>query len=158
MTSEVMSLRFAPQQMERLQRVARRLGGTPNETGALLVEESLRRSEFALIDFRDSPAGRQAYIRGLAVWEVVLVARSYDMDAEKTAKYLGSIPRVQAAFNYAEAFPEKIDAAIADNASFDFERLRRLVPRLAVSVSRHSSQTCFASYWTSTFHRSSPEN
>jgi hypothetical protein len=99
---------------------------------ARLVEESLRRSEFALTDFRDSPAACQAYIQGsgLAAWEVMLVARSYGMDAEKTAKHLEwPVPRVQAALNYAEAFPEEIDAAIEDNASFDFERLRRMVPQ-----------------------------
>lgn len=132
MASQVMSLRFAPQQMERLQRVARRLGRTPSETGALLVEESLRRTEFALIDFRDSPAGRQAYIQssGLAVWEVVLVARGYGMDAEQTARHLDwPIPRVQAALNYAEAFPAEIEATVEDNAGFDFDRLRRMAPQ-----------------------------
>ena len=42
-----------------------------------LVEEGLRRSEFAFLDFRDSPAGRQAYIQGstLAIWEVMLLLR-----------------------------------------------------------------------------------
>jgi predicted DNA-binding protein len=62
MASKVVSLRFGSQQMERLQRVARRLGRTPSETGALLVEEALRRTEFALIDFRDSIVGRQVYV------------------------------------------------------------------------------------------------
>jgi hypothetical protein len=35
----------------------------------------LRRSEFAFVDFRDSPAGRQAYPQGstLAVWAVLLL-------------------------------------------------------------------------------------
>ena len=37
--------------------------------------------------------------------------------------------RVQAALNYAVAFPDEIGAAIEDNASFDLERLQRLVPQ-----------------------------
>ena len=44
------------------------------------MEEGLRRSEFAYIDFRDSAAGRQAYMQGssLAVWEVAMLLRDYD--------------------------------------------------------------------------------
>jgi len=42
-----------------------------SDASARLVEEGLRRSEFAFLDFADSPAGRQAYMQGstLAVWE-----------------------------------------------------------------------------------------
>jgi hypothetical protein len=140
MATKVMSLRFAPQQMERLQRVARRLGRTPSETGALLVEESLRRSEFALIDFRDSVAGRQAYVQGssLAVWEVVMIARSYGtddgkLDAEKTAGHLNwPLTRVQAALAYAAAFPEEMEAALSDNGQMTVQELQRLVPGVRV--------------------------
>lgn len=132
MATKVMSLRFAPAQMERLNRLARRLGRTPSETSALLVEESLRRTEFALIDFRSCEAGRQAYVQGttLSVWEVVTVARGYDLDADKTATHLEwPVVRVQAALGYAQAFPEEIEAAIQDNQSYSFERLRRMVPQ-----------------------------
>ena len=79
MPSTVVSLRVSPKQAERLQRKARSLGRSPSETGAILLEESLRRDEFAFIDFRDSPAGRQACLQGtrLSVWMVVKIARSY---------------------------------------------------------------------------------
>ncbi len=132
MASKVMSLRFAPAQMERLNRLARRLGRTPSETSALLVEESLRRSEFALIDFRSSETGRQAFVQGtsLSVWEVVLVAQGYNLDASRTAQHLEwPLTRVQAALGYAQAFPEEIQTAIQDNESYSFERLRRMVPQ-----------------------------
>src|SRR5204863_2574579 len=96
-----------PQSAEsRLGRMARQLGRTARETGALLIEEGLRRSEFAFIDFRDSPVGRQAFIQGssLAVWEVVWIARSYLGDAEKTAAHLEMpLAKVKAALNYATA-------------------------------------------------------
>lgn len=129
--SRVVSMRIKDEQMSRLARVARRLGRTPSETSALLVEEALRRGEFALIDFRDSPAGRQAYMQGstLAVWEVVLVARGYDMSLSKTAEHLGwPATRVQAALNYARAYRQDIEQAISDNDAFDFEALSKMLP------------------------------
>src|SRR5438477_2275541 len=113
--SQVVSMRLQEEQLERLRRMARRLGRTVAETSALLTEEGLRRSEFASIDFRDSMVGRQAYIQGssLAVWEVILVARSYAMDAGRTAAHLQwPAARVLAALNYAAAFRGEIEAAI----------------------------------------------
>ena len=86
---------------------------------------------------RHSPAlvGRQAYIQGssLAVWEVVMILRAYDGDVEKAAEHLqGPAYRVQAAANYAAAFPEEINAAIDDNASYNAEKVRRMLPQTRV--------------------------
>jgi hypothetical protein len=36
--------------------------------------------------------------------------------------------RVQAALNYAEAFPEEIERAISENAGTDFDALKRMLP------------------------------
>jgi len=133
--SQVMSVRLHDRQAERLGRLARRLGRSKGETGALLIEEALRMSEYAFIDFRDSVVGRQAYIQGssLAVWEVVMIVRAYNGDVERAAKHLHwPIYRVQAAVNYAAAFLEEIDAAIADNAAYDAERLCRMLPQTRV--------------------------
>jgi hypothetical protein len=75
--THVVSSRLQPGQQQRLARKAKQLGRTPSEIGALLIEEGLRRDEFAFIDFRDSPTGRQACLQGstLAVWEVVWIAQ-----------------------------------------------------------------------------------
>lgn len=130
--SQVVSMRLREEQMERLRRTARQCGRTPSETAAALLEEALRRNEFAFIDFRNSPAGRQAYVQGtsLAVWEVVLVARSCGMDAKKTAELLRwPAARIKAALNYAAAFPEEIEAAIQDNDAMSFEALSRMLPQ-----------------------------
>lgn len=80
--SVVISMRLPVESGKRLKRMAIRHGWTPSDASAKLVEEGLRRSEFAFIDFRDSPAGRQAYIQGstLAVWEIMWLARGYDDD------------------------------------------------------------------------------
>lgn len=133
--SRVVSMRLKDDQLRRLHRMARGLGRTPSETSALLVEEGLRRREFGHIDFRDSPVGRQAYVQGssLAVWEVLLVGRAYGMDVKRTAEHLEwPEARVQAAFNYAAAFPEEIETALEDCAAMDVTALSRMVPQATV--------------------------
>ena len=130
--STVVSMRLPLASGNRLKRMASRYGWTPSEAGARLVEEGLRRSEFAFIDFRNSPAGRQAYIQGssLAVWEVMLVFQSYKADVASTAKHLGwARAKVQAAVNYAEAFPEEIHPALEENRAVDFSALKRMLPQ-----------------------------
>ena len=136
--STVISMRLPLESGKRLKRMANRHGWTPSDASAKLVEEGLRRSEFAFIDFRDSLAGRQACIQGssLAVWEVMLVLRSYDGAVAAVARHLGwPIGKVQAAVHYADAFPEEIDEAIADNDSADFETLKRMLPQATEFVS-----------------------
>ena len=106
--STVISMRLPAESGKRLKRMASRHGWTASDTSARLVEEGLRRAEFAFIDFRDSPAGRQACIQGssLAVWEVMLLIRSYKSDAAAVARHLRwPQAKVLAASNYADAFP-----------------------------------------------------
>ena len=132
MPTAVVSLRVSDEQVERLQRKARQLGRSPSETGAILLDESLRRDEFAFIDFRESSVGRQACIQGsrLAVWQVVSLVRSYGGDVKKTAGHLEWPPvKVQAALNYAKAFPDEIENAIGDNQSYDFDKISRVLPQ-----------------------------
>lgn len=71
--SQVVSTRLPDRTAERLKRFARQLGKTPSETSAILIEESLRESEFPYIEFRHSPLGRQPYLKNssLALWEVI---------------------------------------------------------------------------------------
>jgi hypothetical protein len=130
--STVISMRLPMASGERLKRMANRHGWTPSDASARLVEEGLRRSEFAFIDFRDSPVGRQACIQAstLAVWEIMLLFRSYKADAQAVAKHLQwPLAKVKAAVNYAEAFPEEIDQALAENDATDFTALKRMLPQ-----------------------------
>jgi hypothetical protein len=140
--SMVVSMRLPVESGRRLKRIANRHGWTPSDASARLVEEGLRRSEFAFLDFRDSPVGRQAYVQGstLAVWEVILLLRSYTGNVAAVAKHLRwPEAKVRAAANYAEAFPEEIDEAAADNEATDFRRLKRMLPQ-AVDSSRKIKQ------------------
>ena len=126
------SMRLPAKSGERLKRMANQHGWTTSDTSARLVEEGLRRSEFAFIDFRDSSAGRQACIQGssLAVWEVMMIARDHKNDVAAVAKHLRwPESKVQAALNYDRAFPEEIETAIAENESMDFEALSRMLPQ-----------------------------
>jgi hypothetical protein len=112
--------------------MANRHGWTPSDASARLVEEGLRRSEFAFIDFRDSIIGRQAYIQGssLAVWEVILLCRGYKNDLQAVARHLRwPQARVQAAFNYAEAFAGEINEALAESEAGSFTTIKRMLPQ-----------------------------
>ena len=134
--TSVLSSRLQPDQQRRLARKAKQLGRTPSEIGALLIEEGLRRDEFAFIDFRDSPIGRQACMQGstLAVWEVVWIARGYRDNVGKTAEHLQMSPlKVQAALNYAKAFPNEVDEALREHhEAGSFESLCRMLPQAEV--------------------------
>lgn len=130
--SKVVSTRLPEETEARLQRLARRLGKTLSETGAMLIEESLRETEFAYIEFRNSPVGRQAYLKNsnLAVWQVMMLAEQYHSNVEHTATHLQkSAEWVKAAFNYAEAYPEEINFAIADNLAINYTTLKRILPQ-----------------------------
>jgi hypothetical protein len=131
-SSTVISMRLPAESGHRLRRMASRHGWTASDASARLVEEGLRRSEFAFIDFRDSAVGRQACIQGssLAVWEVNLLLRSHKGNAAALARRLGwPQAKVNAAIHYAEAFPAEIGEAIAENESVDFKALKRMLPQ-----------------------------
>jgi len=128
----VISMRLPTESGTRLKRMANRHGWTASDASARLVEEGLRRSEFAFIDFRDSPVGRQAYIQGssLAVWEIMLLVRYYKGNAQAVARHLRwPEAKVKAAMNYAGAFPEEINEALAGNAATGLQALRRMLPQ-----------------------------
>ncbi len=129
--TSVISLRIPHGEVDRLKKIARRTGRTPSEIGAVFLSESIRRSDFAFIEFRDSESGRQPYIQGtrLAVWQVITVLRSYQGDVDKAAVHLKwPEAKVHAAVAYTQAFPVEIEEAIKENEIIDFETLSRLLP------------------------------
>jgi len=86
-------LELPDEQAARLDRFASGVRKPRLEATAQLIEEALRHEDFRAIAFRDSVLGRQAYVIGstLAVWEVVMVAEQYALDAEKTAAHRDDI-------------------------------------------------------------------
>ena len=114
--SQVISTRLPDRTAERLKQLARQLGKTPSETSAILIEESLRESEFPYIEFRQSPLGRQPYLKNsnLALWEVMQIAQSYALDEQKTAAHFHRpCEWVRSALLYAEAYQSEVEKAIA---------------------------------------------
>ena len=130
----VVSMRLPRDSSKRLEKMARHHGWTVSDTSARLVEEGLRRSEFAFIVFRDSPLGRQACIEGsrLPVWQVMMIARGYKGNVKAIAKHLNWPEiKVRAAMNYAEKFPKEIDEALKENDEAR-KNLKQLLPNLEV--------------------------
>jgi uncharacterized protein (DUF433 family) len=141
--SVVVSMRLPEDSENRLKRMANRHGWTASDASARLVEEGLRRSEFAFIDFRDSAAGRQAYIQGstLAVWEVTFLVQAYKHDVSAVARHFKwPEARIRAALNYAKAFPEEIENALSENSAMDFEALKRMLPQATEFISEPASK------------------
>lgn len=141
--STVISMRLPAASGRRLKWLANRHGWTPSDTSARLVEEGLRRSEFAFIDFRDSTIGRQAYIQGssLAVWEVILLCNGYKHDLQAVAKHLRWPPaKVQAAANYAQAFAGEINQALAENKAASLTTIRRMLPQAVDFVAEKAAR------------------
>lgn len=142
--SRVVTIRLNDDQVERLKQLARRLGTSQSGAGALLIEEGLREAEFPLIEFRDSPVGRQAYLKGstLAVWEVILIAQRLEMDPERTASYFDRpLEWVQGALGYYARHADEIDPAISENRSMTYEKLKTMLPELELLEIPHDVLT-----------------
>lgn len=136
--SKTMSLRLTSEQLAAVEKWRRRFNQrSTSATLQLLLEEKLREEEYSSITFGDSAAGRQAYVAGtgLAVWEVMMVARAYDHNVRRSAEHLEVSERsVRAALNYAANFPDEIGAELAENDGMDFEALQRILPDIQLSV------------------------
>ncbi|HLV81764.1 MAG TPA: hypothetical protein VKT32_15865 [Chthonomonadaceae bacterium] len=134
--SQTISLRLPDDMIRRLDRFARKLGNgmTRNRASVLLLEEALREEEITGIEFRNTILGRQPFVKqsGMAVWEFIMVAQAFNLDAARTAAHLHCpVESVNAALNYYHAYREEIDQALADN-DMDEEQLRRMLPNLQV--------------------------
>ena len=134
--SQTVSLRLPDELVSRIDRFARMLGNGTTRTRAsvILLDEALREEDFSGIEFRNTSVGRQPFVKqtGMAVWEFVMVARGFDMDAGRTAGYLQCpIEHVTAALNYYNMYRDEIDPALQDNELGE-ERLKRLFPHLRV--------------------------
>jgi hypothetical protein len=129
--SQVVTLRLPDGAAEAIRQIAQREKRSVNEIGVRIVEEWLRQNRFAHIEFRTFQGERHACVKDrLPVWQVIMVARGYGMDAQKTAEHLCLNPeQVCSAFSYAEAYPEEIEQALRENAP-GYERLKERLPSL----------------------------
>ncbi len=123
-------------QAARLKEAAAYLHRTPSETAATYVAETLRERQFRHIDFRDNAGERLAYVRGtgLKVWLTVRLLRvAYDNNVHLMAQALETGDwAIQAAVDYATAYPEEIEPLIAQQESVTVEKLKENIPNLVV--------------------------
>ena len=96
-----------------------------------LTEEAARTRRFPGIGFRGSDANRRAWLigSGLDVWEIVEAYRDFGSLERMVADTDLSERQLRLAVAYAEAYPDEIEEALAENRR-PVEELRRLYPFL----------------------------
>jgi hypothetical protein len=133
MATKPMSLRVATEVKLELERIARRFGTSPATLGADFLTQGVRMAKHPAVEFRQTPAGRMAYIRGvrLPVWLAVETVEDCGGNAEKAAKLLRlPVLLLKGALLYANAFPDEIGA--------DREAGHRPLEELDAMVPQHS--------------------
>jgi hypothetical protein len=133
--STPLSIRFDARLLERLRRRALTSpGATPSGLAQRLVDEGLRMADHPGVVFKDGPSGRRAALGfGPDVWEVVKVLREVDERGDaalSAAAEVLALPeaKVRVAMHYYAAYPEEIDAEVAeaDRLSEESERAWRV--------------------------------
>src|SRR2546428_12805885 len=108
MATNPLSRRVADDVKLDLEQLARRFGTSPATLGADFVTQGVRTTNHPSIEFRQTPAGRMAYVRGvrLPVWLAVETTEDCKGDVDKAARLL-RVPALllRAALAYAKAFP-----------------------------------------------------
>ncbi len=130
MATTPLSLRIDKDVKLDLERIARRFGTSPATLGADFVAQGVRTTQHPGIEFRQTPAGRMAYLRGvrLPVWLAVETVHDCRGDSAKAAKLL-RLPMLllQAALAYTRSFPDEI-AADREAGHRPLEELETLAP------------------------------
>ena len=123
------SLRLEVAALGRLERLAKRRGLPPATIGAAYVDEGTRLDLHPGVEFRSTPAGRTAFVRGtrLQVWVALDAIRDFG-SVEQAAQAL-RIPvlLLAGAENYGAEFPEEM-AACREEGRRPLEEIARLVP------------------------------
>lgn len=133
MATKPFSLRVSEEVRLELEQIARRFGTSPATLGADFITQGVRAANHPSIEFRQTPVGRMAYLRGirLPVWLAVTTVDDCRGNAEKAAKLLRlPVLLLKAALIYAKAFPHEI-AADRDAGYRPVDDLDSLVPNHA---------------------------
>src|SRR6266849_4309565 len=133
-----LSIRFTPSLLARLRQRARAMtGASAAGLAQRLIDEGLRMADHPGVIFKDGPSGRRAALAyGPDVWEIVKFLREIDergpaaLDAAAEVLAIDA-SRIAIAMSYYTAFPDEIDAEIAeaDDASARAEEAWRVQQR-----------------------------
>src|SRR5437016_1605653 len=90
MATKPLSLRVPVQVRQELDQLSRRFGTTPATLGADYVTQGVRTTLHPSIEFRQTPAGRMAYLRGvrLPVWLAIETVADCKGNAQRAARLL----------------------------------------------------------------------
>jgi uncharacterized protein (DUF433 family) len=96
---------------------ARRTRRTKSAVVEAFTEETARTRRFPGIAFRGDDAQRRPWVigSGLDVWEIIHMLEDFGSPEALLADTPLSLAQVRLAIAYREAYPDEIDAAIADN-------------------------------------------
>jgi uncharacterized protein (DUF433 family) len=129
--STVMTLRVGDQAAQHIKKIAQRQKRSLSQIGAQAIEEWTRMESFPAIEFRVLAGERLACLKGrLPVWQVVMVVQDHEGGVASAADHLGlRTEQVQAALDYAAAYPQEIQELLASNAE-GLASLQRRLPLL----------------------------
>jgi hypothetical protein len=130
MATKPLSLRIPAEVKTELENIARRFGTSPATLGADFLTQGVRTTRHPSIEFRQTPAGRMAYLRGvrLPVWLAVETVEDCGGKTERAARLLKlPVLLLKAALVYAKSFPSEI-AADREAGHRPLEELEALVP------------------------------
>ena len=138
MAPSPVSLRIPSETRTAIDAVVRRTGRDFSSVTNEMLAEAVKMRRIPGIVFADSPSGRVARLggTGLEVWEVIAQYRSLGQawDVLRQSFHWLSDSQLRAALAYAEAYPEEIDAALEDEASWTPEHIRSTYPFTAPPV------------------------
>jgi hypothetical protein len=127
MTTEQVSIRMPKETLRRLDAESKRERVSRSELARAFIEEALRMEAHRGIVFKPGPAGRRpALAAGPDVWEIVRAWHDLGVPEAEAIPRLAAIAAVseheiQTALTYYVAYPEEIDAWIAQ-VNVDTER------------------------------------
>jgi uncharacterized protein (DUF433 family) len=128
---KALTVRLPDADAAEVRRIAAKERRSVSEVVACIIDEWLRQNRFPHIEFRSINGERVACLKGrLEVWQVIMVAQHYEKEIARTADHLDlRHEQVEAAFDYAAAYPAEIESALAETAQ-GFDRLKHLFPQI----------------------------
>ncbi|MGH9226979.1 MAG: hypothetical protein ACRD2W_25075 [Acidimicrobiales bacterium] len=111
------SVRLEEQTQKLVEAEARRTRRTKSAVVEAFTEETARTRRFPGIAFRGDDARRRAWVigTGLDVWEVIHMLEDFGSAEALVGDSSLSLAQVRLAVAYRDAYPDEVDAAVADN-------------------------------------------